>query len=203
MTTTARSLLHNDVVVVRQRPKFIEVTNQYDLLDVAGAALGTVQEVGQSPARKAIRLFTNLDQYLTHRYEVRDASGAVVLSLVRPAKIMKSRIRVSDASGLLVGSIVQRNIIGSKRFGFESADGANLGEIQGESWISWNFQIKDAAGRPVGRVDKKFAGLLSEVFTTADTYVLTLDPALAGATRILAFAAAVAIDTALKQDDAG
>lgn len=202
MTLAAKSLLDNDVVVVRQRPKFIEVTNQYDLLDTAGTALGTVHEVGQSAARKAIRLFTNFDQYLTHRYEVKDASGAILLSLVRPAKIMKSKIEVSDAAGVLVGTIVQRNIIGSKRFGFEAPDGTDLGEIQGESWISWNFQIKDATGTPVGRVDKKFAGLLSEAFTTADTYVLTLEKALAGPTRVLAFAAAVAIDTALKQDDA-
>lgn len=195
------SLLEQSIVVVRQRRKIIEMTNQYELLDPKGLALGTVFEVGQTSLRKAVRLFTSFDQYLTHRYEIRDAAGQLVLSLVRPAKIMKSRIEVSDSSGAPVGAIVQRNIIGSKRFGFEAPDGSNLGEIQGENWVSWNFQIKDAAGTPVGRVDKKFAGLLSEAFTTADTYMLTLDPSLAGATRSLAFAAAVAIDTALKQDD--
>ena len=195
-------LLEHNLVVVRQKPKIVEVTNQYDLLDADGVVIGKVCETGQSTARKALRMFTTFDQYLTHRYEVADAAGTVVLSLKRPAKIMKSRIEVSDARGVLLGTIVQRNIVGSKRFGFEGPDGSNLGEIQGENWVSWNFQIKDSSGELVGRVDKKFAGILREGFTTADTYVLALDESLVGAPRALAFAAAVAIDTALKQDDA-
>ena len=39
------------------------------------------------------------------------------------------------------------------------------------------------------------------MFTTADTYVVHIDPALAGDLRLLVIAAAAAVDTALKQDE--
>ena len=195
------SLIERDVVVVRQKAKLIELTNQYELQDAEGATIGSVNQVGQSKARKALRLVSRVDQFLSHKLEVQDADGCVVLTLLRPAKVMKSRIEVTDASGAPVGSIVQKNIVGKKRFGLESPDGTDLGELQGESWVSWDFQIVDASGAEVGRVNKKFAGLLREGFTTADTYVVQLESGLAGPLRSLAFAAAVAIDTALKQDD--
>jgi uncharacterized protein YxjI len=195
------SLLEHDNVIVRQKAKVIELTNQYELQDTDGNKIGAVNQVGQSKAKKALRLLSNLDQYLSHTLEVQDLSGAAVLTLKRPAKLMKSKIEVSDASGTLVGTIVQRNIVGKKRFGLEAPDGTSLGELQGESWVSWDFVIKDEAENVVGRVNKKFAGLLREGFTTADTYIVQLEQGLAGPLRSLAFAAAVAIDTALKQDD--
>lgn len=195
------SLLEHDVVVVRQKAKIIELTNQYELQDQDGTTIGAVNQVGQSKAKKALRLLSNLDQFLSHKLEVQDLDGSAVLTLKRPAKVMKSKIEVTDASDAPVGTIVQRNIVGKKRFGLEAPDGTSLGELQGESWVSWDFVINDEAGNVVGRVNKKFSGLLREGFTTADTYVVQLEPGLTGPLRSLAFAAAVAIDTALKQDD--
>ena len=198
MTT---SLLDHDLLVVRQKAKLVEVTNQYKLQDPDGNDIGSVNQVGQSKARKVLRLVSKLDQYLTHKLEIQDADGKMVLTLLRPAKVMKSKIEVSDASGAAVGTIVQENIVGKKRFSLNGADGTNLGELLGESWVSWDFKITDASGAVVGNVNKKFSGLLREGFTTADTYMVQLESTLTGPLRSLAFAAAVAIDTALTQDD--
>lgn len=201
MSNSLSTLIDRDLVVVRQKAKLIEVTNQYKLQDADGNDIGAVNEVGQSKAKKALRLLTKVDQYLTHKLEVAGADGTVVLRLTRPAKIMKSKVEVSDASGAAIGTIQQENVVGKKRFSINNADGTTLGELQGESWISWDFTIKDADGKQVGSVDKQFAGFLREGFTTADTYVVKLEPGLTGTLRTLAFAAAVVIDTALKQDD--
>ena len=195
------SLLERDLVVVRQKAKLIELTNQYELQDADGATIGSVNQVGQSKARKVLRLVSKVDQFLTHKLEVHDLDGSTVLTLTRPAKVMKSKIEVTDAAGAPVGTIVQRNIVGKKRFGLEAPDGTSLGELQGESWVSWDFRIEDESGKEVGRVNKKFSGLLREGFTTADTYIVQLEAGLSGPLRSLAFAAAVAIDTALKQDE--
>lgn len=195
------ALIDHDLVLVRQKAKLIELTNQYELQDADGTRIGSVNQVGQSKARKFLRLVSSVDQFLTHKLEVQDAEGTVVLQLVRPAKLLKSKIEVTDGAGAAVGTIVQRNVVGKKRFGLEAPDGTALGEIQGENWISWDFAIVDEVGRSVGRVNKKFAGLLREGFTTADTYAVQLETDLTGPLRQLAFAAAVAIDTALKQDD--
>ena len=197
-----KALMARDTVVVRQKAKVIEVTNEYELQDADGARIGAVVQVGQSKARKVLRFVSSVDQFLTHKLDVVDADGAVVLNLVRPAKLVKSRIEVNDASGARIGAIVQENVVGKKRFGLEDADGNALGELKGESWTSWDFRITDSTGAEVGQVSKQFSGVLREVFTTADSYVVQLDAALAGPLRILAFTYGVALDTALKQDDA-
>ncbi len=194
------SLLDRDLVVVRQKAKIVEVTNQYQLQDADGNDVGSVNQVGQSKARKVLRFVSNVDQFLSHKLEIQDADGTMVLTLSRGAKLMKSKIEISDAAGAVVGAIVQENVVGKKRFSLNGADGTKLGELQGESWTSWDFKILDAEGGVVGNVDKKFSGLLREGFTTADTYIVQLEPSLTGPLRTLAFAAAVAIDTALKQD---
>src|SRR5665811_175335 len=87
------------VLVVNQKAKIIELANQYGVFDQNGNQIGSVSEVGQSALKKAIRLFTSVDQFLTHRLEVTDRSGAVVLRLTRPAKILKSTVVVGDANG--------------------------------------------------------------------------------------------------------
>jgi uncharacterized protein YxjI len=196
------NLIDRDLVVVRQKAKIIEVTNQYKLQDADGNDIGAVNQVGQSKAKKLLRLVSNVDQFLTHKLEITDADGTVVLKLVRPAKIMKSKLNVTDGNDVAIGTINQENVVGKKRFSLNTPDGQKLGELQGESWISWDFKIKDANDTVVGSVDKQFAGFLREGFTTADTYVVKLESSLTGPLRSLAFAAAVAIDTALKQDDA-
>jgi hypothetical protein len=44
---------------------------------------------------------------------------------------------------------------------------------------------------------------LKAVFTPADNYIVDIDPSLSGDVRLLAIAAATAVDTALKQDARG
>jgi uncharacterized protein YxjI len=195
------ALLDHDLLVVRQRAKLVELTNQYDLLDPDGATVGSVEEVGQSKAKKAIRLLGRVDQFLSHRLEVREADGTVALSLVRPAKVLKSRVEVADGAGTPVGSIVQRNVIGKIRFGLLGAGGEELGEIRGQNWRQWNFAVVDGAEREVGRITKEWRGLLTEGFTTADSWAVSVEAGVAGPLRQLVLASGAAVDTALKQDE--
>jgi uncharacterized protein YxjI len=105
-----------NVMVMSQKPKFIEMTNEYEITDENGTPVGTVRQEGQSKARKLLRLVSSVDQFLTHKLAVRDTGGAKVLELVRPAKVFKSTVEVLDANGTHVGKIVQENIVGKKRF---------------------------------------------------------------------------------------
>jgi uncharacterized protein YxjI len=194
-------LLDRDLVVVRQKAKFVEMNNDYRLLDADGNDIGLITEVGQSTARKALRLISRVDQFLSHTLEVREADGTRVLTLTRPAKILKSTVTVSDGDGQPVGRIVQQNVLGRIRFALEGPNGESLGELGAESWVAWDFAVTDVNGQPVARITKQWAGFLTEGFTTADNYLLTIEPGTTGALRTLAFAAAAAVDTALKQDD--
>lgn len=194
-------LLEHDRFFVRQKAKLIEVTAQFAILDEQGAQIGAVNEVGQSKAKKVLRFVSNVDQFLSKKFAVTDAAGTPVLALQRGAKFIKSKIEVLDGAGAAVGTIAQENAIGKIRFSLLSASGETLGGIFAENWRAWNFRIEDASGKEVGRVTKEWAGAAKELFTTADNYLVELSSDLSGTARQLAFAAAVTVDTALKQDD--
>ena len=196
------TLFTEPVLVVNQKAKIIEMTNQYGVFDRDGNQIGSVNQVGQSTLKKALRLVSSVDQFLTHRLEVTDSSGRVVLRLTRPAKIFKSTVVVEDPNGAEVGQIVQRNMIGKINFGLESG-GQRLGEIKAENWRAWNFRIEDATGTEVARITKTWEGLAKTMFTTADNYVVQIHRRLAQPLLSLVVAAALSVDTALKQDDRG
>ena len=172
-------LLSSDRLIVNQKAKIVEVTNQYLIRDDQGEELGYMQQEGQSTFRKVLRFATDVDQFLTHRLALYDTSGSKLLQIVRPAKIFKSKFSVEDGNGKL-GAIAQRNVFGKIGFDLLDTGGRELGRIQAENWRAWDFAIVDAAGNEIGRIDKKFVGVLKAVFTPADNYIVDIDPGLTG-----------------------
>jgi len=187
--------------VVSQRTKLIELTNEYAVYDAQARQIGAVVEIGQNSVKKALRFVSNFDQFLTHRLEVRDARGPVLV-LTRPAKVVKSRVQVTRPDGAPVGEIVQANVFGKIRFDLV-AGGQLVGAIQAENWRAWNFAITDAGGTEVARITKTWEGLAKTLFTTADNYVVHIHYRLPHPLISLVVASALTVDTALKQDDRG
>lgn len=196
------SLFTEPVLVVNQKAKLIEVNNEYAVYDQHGTQIGAVRQVGQSAAKKVLRVLTSVDQFMTHKLQVVDMSGNVLLALTRPAKLVKSKIIISDAAGAELGAVVQQNAIGKIRFSLEAA-GQTYGSINAENWRAWNFNIQDHAGAEVARITKTWEGLAKTMFTTADNYVVQIHRPLEDPLRSLVVASALCIDTALKQDSRG
>jgi uncharacterized protein YxjI len=196
------TLFTEPVLVVNQKAKLIELSNEYAIYDQHGNRIGAIRQVGQSAIRKAVRLLTSFDQYLSHTLEVVDDAGAVQLTVTRPSKVFKSRFLVSDAAGNDIGQIVQKNMIGKIRFGFE-IDGHEIGTLNGENWRAWNFAVHDANGEEVARITKTWEGLAKTMFTTADNYVVQIHRPLEEPLRSFVVASALSVDTALKQDKRG
>ncbi|MFE6773663.1 phospholipid scramblase-related protein [Streptomyces fimicarius] len=199
---SAGSLFDQPVLVVNQKAKLIEVTNEYRVFDQHGATVGSVVQVGQSALRKVLRFVSSIDQYLTHRLEIRDAHGRPQLLLTRPAKFIKSRVIVQRPDGQPVGEIVQQNAIGKINFAM-TAGGAQVGAIKAENWRAWNFAIVDHNGTEIARITKTWEGLAKTMFTTADNYVLQIHQRLPEPLLSLVVATALTVDTALKQDARG
>lgn len=190
------------VLVVNQKAKLIELTNQYAVYDQNGRQIASVTQVGQNKLKKALRLVSSLDQFMTHRLEIRDMTENVLLALTRPAKVFKSTVVVSDAAGAEVGRIVQENLIGKIHFALQAA-GSTIGHIRAENWRAWNFRIEDAGGTEVARITKTWEGVAKTMFTTADNYVVHLHRQLPQPLASLVVASALSVDTALKQDARG
>jgi uncharacterized protein YxjI len=189
------------VLVVNQKAKLIEINNEYAIHDQHGRQIGAVRQVGQSMAKKVVRALGSYDQFMTHKLQVVDMQGNVHLALTRPAKLMKSKVLVHDGSGRELGQVRQLNAIGKINFAIE-AGGQQVGEIRGENWRAWNFAILDGSGE-VARITKTWEGLAKTMFTTADNYVVQIHRPLEEPLRSMVVAAALCVDTALKQDSRG
>jgi hypothetical protein len=196
------SILGASVLVVNQRPKVLEVVTEYGVYGWSGARLGAVRQVGQSKAKQAARALTAFDQFFTHHLEIVDAAGDVVLRLVRPRKVLYTRVHVSGPTGP-IGTIRQRNVFGRIRFVLEAVSGHVHGYLRAENLRAWDFDLVDAVERPFGSIVKTWEGWGRTAFTRADCYVVRIDEPLPTPMRELAVAAALTVDLALKQDARG
>jgi len=190
------------VLVVNQKTKLIELTNEYAVYDQNGQQIAAVKEVGQSVLKKIVRFLGEYDQYFTHRLEVRDLSGRPQLLLTRPAKFLKSKVIVEKPGVGEVGRLVQLNAIGKIRFGLMQGP-RQVGELRAENWRAWDFAIVDESGVEVARIKKTFEGLARTMFTSADNYVVRIHRELQDPLLSLVVASALTVDTALKQDSRG
>jgi uncharacterized protein YxjI len=194
------TLFTEPVLVVNQKAKLIELVNEYKVFDQQGNQLGAVVETGQSALKKAARFVSNLDQFMTHTYEIRDMSGTALMTLTRPRKFMKSKFQVTGPDGSAIGEIAQKKVFGKIRFTL-TAGGQDVGTLNAENWRAWNFNIQDAGGTEVARITKTWEGFGKAIFTTADNYVVQIHAPLQEPLRTMAVTAALCVDTALKQDD--
>jgi len=195
-------LFDQQVLVVNQKAKLIELNNEYAVYDEDGTQIGAIRQVGQSKLKKVARFVGSFDQFMTHSLQLVDMEGAVHLTVTRPAKFAKSKVHIADASGARVGSILQQNMIGKIRFSLNGIDGP-LATLNGENWRAWNFNIQDNDGNEVARITKTWEGLAKTMFTTADNYVLQIHRPLVDPLLSLVVASAVSVDLALKQDSRG
>lgn len=196
------TLFTEQVLVVNQRAKLFEKKADYAVFNQRGHQVGGVREYGVSMSRVAVGRENS-----TKRLQIVDAEGLPVLTLTRPATVLKSKVSVMRADGTPVGQIAQENfgvmasMLGGRfniRFRME-AGGATLGTINAESWRAWDFSIQDPSGNEIGRITKTWAGLGKENFTKADNYVLEMHTPLDDPLLSLVVSAALVVDTVLKQ----
>lgn len=187
------------ILVINQKAKLFEVKAEYAVYDQHGQKIGAVRQVGENFFKKAMSALP--DDNRTRRLQIVDKNGGVLMFVTRPAKLVKSTVTVTAADGSLIGQIVQKNlgIVGKIRFQLQSG-GRTLGSIRAEDWHAWDFNIEDRKGNEIARITKTWAGFAKEWFTKADNYVLEIHRPLEEPLRALVVAAALTVDTVLRQD---
>ena len=184
-------------LVVHQKKEMLEVftdfetRNRYEVLSPTGQTALYAAETGGGAAAFLTRSFLKnkrpFTMHLVHPH------GGVAFTLRRPWTWFFSELHVSDGNGQPVGMIDQRFAFFSRRFVINGANGQPLGEIHGPFFRPWTFRIVKG-GQEVGKISKKWSGLLREAFTDADTFGLQLSPAMEPALRVMALAATFLID---------
>ena len=192
------SLLAQQVLIVRQKLKLIELRNEYAVLDQHGRQIGAVLQATQSPLAFMARVFTSWDVALPITLHI--LGPGTVPELVVHKPWFTWRCQVTRPDGQPLGEITKQVRLGKARFTLLDPRGAQLGEVRARNWRAKDFSVLDGAGQPIARVTKKWAGL-RELFTDADTYVVEVSPSAVDPLRSLAVATCLVIDVVMKQKD--
>jgi uncharacterized protein YxjI len=193
-------LLQRTLFFVRERVGLLQLVDTFDILDPGtGQAIGIAREEPPTWA-KWLRLLVHKRMLPTavNVYEHEDQPP--VLSLRRGFTLFRAKIQVTagpDTLGCLQSKVF------SLGGGFHVLDntGQRFAEVKGD-WKGWNFRFLTASGQEIGTVTKKWAGMGRELFTSADNYVIALNPLPGGtnaAASALLLASGLAIDIVLKE----
>ena len=167
------SLLSRSTFFIREHVAFMKLTDAYDILDpVTGAQLGLAKE---EPKAAWVRLLIN-KALLPTTVVVYEADGkTVALRIEKPFTFWRTRLSVYDGQGRFLGLLRTKMFSFKRELIAEDANERQVGSFSGK-WMSWTRELVDGSGQVIGTMDKKWAGLAKEFFTSADNYQLTLAP---------------------------
>ncbi len=176
-----------------------KAANNYDICDPeTGAIVLECREEKLGVFTKILR-FTDYKRMTPFHVEIREPRGKTLIEVKRGISFFLSSVDVFDGEGILLGRFKQKFFSIGGKFDVYSPDGAVLCSLKGK-WTGWDFFF-GLDGVEFGRVNKKWAGIGKEFFTSADNYMLTIDPSLERdhPLRKLIVAAVMCIDMVLKE----
>ena len=121
------------------------------------------------------------------------------MSVQRGWALLRSQVRVLDETDTPIGGFKQKLLSIGGAFKVQDENGGDLCDLKGK-WTSWEFSFK-AGDTELAKVTKKWAGLGKEMFTSADNYMLQIEPTVPADSKLrqLILAAVVCIDMVLKE----
>lgn len=190
-------LFERNVIIVNEKVQLLKWGNTYNLQDEAGNPIGSVVENVPTWAKIA-RLLIN-KAMLPFELNIIDETEKHLAKVSRDFTIWFSKVKVQDQNGKLIGTIRQKFKLFGVRFDIIDENENPVATIEG-NWTAWNFVIKDKNGNEIGKIDKKWAGALKEIFTSADRYKVEINPSVnEDEDKILILSVSIAIDMILKE----
>lgn len=193
-------MLDHRTFLVKEKVSFLRLSDRYDIYDPeTGEALGVAKEEIGMPT-KLLRLLLNKALFPTTVVIRESEDGPAVLQIRRGFSFLRAKVTVVNSSGELLGYFKSKLFSLGGGFLVYDANDQQMADVKG-NWIGWTFEMLDMQGNVLGRVTKKWAGAMKEIFTSADNYVIALDeklPANAAMASLL-LAAGLAIDLVFKE----
>ncbi|XP_047023790.1 phospholipid scramblase 2-like [Helicoverpa zea] len=121
-----------------------------------------------------------------------DNLGQHVFSLRRPAVFIKDKVEVY-LNKTLVSIIRKEATFVTPVFSINDGQDAPMLRIKGDM-SDYDFQVQTAKKVTIGKIKKKFRGLLNEMFTYKDDYVVTFPTDLDVRFKIAVISACILID---------
>lgn len=193
------AILRQNLFFIKEHVGMFKAANNFDIYNPdTKELLMTCREEQLGFFTKMFR-FTDYKRLTPFHVEVKTAKGEPVLEVKRGVSLFLSTVEVFDEKGILVGRFKQKFFsVGGK---FDVLDPQNnvLCTLKGK-WTSWDFKFMQGNSE-LAQVNKKWAGIGRELFTSADNYMLSVNDSVRKEdhVRILILAAVMCIDMVLKE----
>ncbi|HLY10201.1 MAG TPA: phospholipid scramblase-related protein [Planctomycetota bacterium] len=187
--------------VVKEHVGFLRLADVFDIFDAQTLAKVALARETPGGLIHTLRFLIN-KKLLPNRVTVTqgDETGPLLFCIRKPFTFLRSKVWVEDASGKVLGTFKSKMFSLGGGFWVHNEFDQPVAEVKGD-WKGWNFQFRTTEGKELGLVTKKWGGLAKELFTSADTYAVSIHES-AGADRgltILLLAACLAVDIIYKE----
>jgi uncharacterized protein YxjI len=185
-------MLEQNTFVVKERAKLLSSRNSYEILDESGKVVGTAEQKTSGLAKALGMVLGDPPTQIDFREKPDDS---LVFTVRRRGYLMK-KVEVADAQEVVIGTYKAKRFSLSGGFHVYDKDGKHVAEIRGQLLKSDYTFFQPDGTTEMGKVSKKWAGAMKELFTSADTYGVQIAPAFADqpTVKMLILGAAVAID---------
>ncbi|WP_210514461.1 phospholipid scramblase-related protein [Hymenobacter terricola] len=187
-------ILTNNQFFVKEHVGIFKAANSYDILDLQSQGLLLeCREPNLGFFTKIFR-FTKYKTQTPFDIEVKDQAGQLVLRLTRGVSFFRSTVKVFDGNEMLVGKFRQKVFSLGGKLDVLDVNDQVICTVQGKL-TSFDYKFL-RSGEQIALVTKKWMGLGRELFTSADNYVISIEPTVAAqdGIRPMIVAAALCID---------
>jgi uncharacterized protein YxjI len=191
-------LLKNNVFFVKERVGMFKAASNYDIFDQQKNLLMECREPNLGFFTKFLR-FTDYKKMTPFSVEINTPDGMPILRVQRGWTFFRSVVQVFDEKGALQGKFKQRLLSLGGKFDILDEQDKLMCSVSGK-WTAWEYTFT-RDNQAIAQITKKWAGVGKELFTTADNYVVAIDPTVSenDEARLLILAAAVCIDKVFKE----
>ena len=192
-------ILNQNLFLVKEHVGIFKAANNYDIYSPdSNQIIMNCREKNLGFFTKIFR-FTDYKRMTPFNVEITTTSGERLVSVRRGIAVFRSTVEVLDEKDRLIGTFKQKFFSIGGKFEILDKNERPVATLQGK-WTGWDFKFtKDT--KMLGQVNKKWAGIGKEFFTSADNYVLQIEDTVSqdDSSRQLILAAVMCIDMVLKE----
>jgi hypothetical protein len=202
-------LNHHNELIVSQKIELAEMLldyesrNKYTVYGANRAPVAYAAEQGKGFLGVLMRLL--LKHWRTFEIHLFTPDRQIVAKATHPFRFLPFNecLLVHDTRGVYLGAVQRRFSFFSKVFDVLGPSNEVLLSVKSPLWKPWTFEFM-GQGQRQAIIEKKWGGLLKEMFTDADVFRLGFDnPHLPDSSRWLLIAAAIFVDLQYFENNSG
>ena len=163
-------LFNRNVYLIKEHIGMFKASNNFDIMNPDnGSIIMTCREPNLGFFTKMFR-FSDYKRMTPFHIIISDGQGKKILSVKRGVTIFRSDVEIFDEGDRLIGVFKQQFFSFGGKFEIHDKNDKHVCTLKGK-WTGWDFKFfKD--NNVMAQVNKKWAGIGKEFFTSADNYVL-------------------------------